>query len=60
MQKSSENAPGGEVVAETIYRAVTDGSWKMRYPINTKGMLLLRRFLPDSLFQAVIRMALMK
>ena len=60
MQKSGENAPGGEVVAETIYRAVTDGTWKMRYPVNTKGMLLLRRLLPDSLFQAVIRMALVK
>jgi short-subunit dehydrogenase len=60
MQKSGENAPGGEVVAETIYRAVTDGSWKLRYPVNSKGLLFLRRFLPDSLFQAVIRMALTK
>jgi short-subunit dehydrogenase len=60
MQKNGENAPGGEVVAETIYRAVTDGTWKMRYPVNTKGLLLLRRFLPDSLFAAIMRMALTK
>lgn len=60
MQKSGENAPGGEIVAQTIYRAVNDGTWKLRYPVNTKGLLLLRRFLPDSLFQAVMRMALVK
>lgn len=60
MQKSGENAPTGEVVAETIYRAVNDGTWKLRYPVNTKGLLFLRRFLPDSLFSRVIRMALMK
>ena len=60
MQKAGETAPGGEVVAQTIYRAVNDGTWKLRYPVNTKGMLLLRRLLPDSLFQAVIRLALMK
>ncbi len=60
MQKAGENAPGGEVVAETIYRAITDGTWKMRYPINTKGMLFLRRFLPDSLFQAIIRAAILR
>lgn len=60
MLKAGENAPGGEVVAETIYRAVTDGSWKMRYPVNTKGMLFLRRILPDGLFQALIRAVLIK
>jgi short-subunit dehydrogenase len=58
MQKSGENAPGADVVAETIYRAINDGTWKLRYPVNTKGMLFLRRFLPDSLFMRVIRAAL--
>lgn len=58
MQKSGENAPSGEVVAATIYRAVNDGTWKLRYPINTKGMLFLRRILPDSLFSKIIRLAL--
>lgn len=60
MKRAGENAPGGEIVAEKIYQAVTDGTWKLRYPVNTKGMLFLRRILPDSLFQAVIRMALMR
>ena len=60
MQKQGENAPDGRIVAETIYEAVTDGSKKMRYGVNTKGMLKARRFLPDSLFFRVIKSALMK
>lgn len=60
MQKAGENAPDGEIVAQAIYQAVTDNSWKLRYPVNTKGLLILRRFLPDSLFSKVIRTILMK
>lgn len=60
MQKSSENAPDGEIVAQTIYRAVNDGTWKLRYPVNTKGILFLRRFLPDSIFMMIIRNVLSK
>ena len=60
MQKAGENAPDGSIVAETIYTAVTDDSWKMRYAVNTKGILLARKLLPDSLFFAVVRNALVK
>ena len=60
MQKAGEEAPGGEFVAETIYEAVTDGSRKMRYNVNTKGMLLARRFLPENLFFKVIKSVLLK
>ncbi len=60
MQKAGADAPDGSVVAETIYTAVTDDSWKMRYPVNTKGLLLARKLLPDSLFFAVVRNALVK
>jgi NAD(P)-dependent dehydrogenase (short-subunit alcohol dehydrogenase family) len=60
MQKSGEEAPDGSVVAQTIYDAVTDGSKKLRYGVNTKGMLLARRFLPDSLFAAVMRKAILR
>jgi short-subunit dehydrogenase len=59
MQKFGKIAPGGEVVAEKIYRAVADGTWKLRYPVNSKGMLLLRRFLPDSLFMMATRIRLL-
>jgi NAD(P)-dependent dehydrogenase (short-subunit alcohol dehydrogenase family) len=60
MLKAGENAPGGIVVAEAIFQAATDDSKKMRYPVNTKGMLLARRFLPDSVFQSVIKNAILK
>ncbi len=60
MQKASEDAPDGSVVAQTIYDAVTDNSSKMRYNVNTKGMLLARRFLPENLFFKVIKSTLVK
>lgn len=60
MQKAGKEAPDGRVVAETIYEAVTDGSKKMRYGANTKGILTARRFLPDSLFFKVIKGAILK
>jgi short-subunit dehydrogenase len=55
MQKAGSEAPDGTVVAQTIYDAVTDGSKRLRYGVNTKGMLLARRFLPDSIFNRLIR-----
>ncbi len=60
MQKNGADAPDGRVVAETIYRAVTDGSKQMRYGVNTKGLLTLRKLLPDSLFFKIIKSAMMK
>jgi NAD(P)-dependent dehydrogenase (short-subunit alcohol dehydrogenase family) len=60
MQKAGAEAPDGRVVAETIYEAVTDGSKKLRYSVNTKGILAARRFLPDSLFFKVIKSAVLK
>jgi NAD(P)-dependent dehydrogenase (short-subunit alcohol dehydrogenase family) len=46
-----------EVTAKVIYRAVTDKSWKLRYPAggNAGLLLTLRSLLPDALFQAMIR-----
>jgi short-subunit dehydrogenase len=60
MKKAGEDAPGGSVVADAIFEAVTDGKTKMRYPVNTKGMLLARRFLSDGLFSRVIKNAILK
>lgn len=60
MQKSGQDAPDGKIVADTIYQAVTDDSWKLRYGVNTKGILLARKFLPDSLFFSLIKNALIK
>jgi short-subunit dehydrogenase len=60
LQKAGETAPDGRVVAETIYDAVTDDSWKMRYPVNSRAILTARRLLPDSLFLPFVRRAVMK
>lgn len=60
MQKAGEEAPDGEVVAQTIYEAVTDGSKKLRYGVNTKGILTLRRLLPERLFFAIIKKIILK
>jgi NAD(P)-dependent dehydrogenase (short-subunit alcohol dehydrogenase family) len=55
MMKAGNDAPGPAVVAEAIYTAVNDGSWKMRYPANSRLVLTLRKLLPDSLFFAIVR-----
>jgi len=60
MQKTGETAPDGTVVAQAIYDAVTDNSNKLRYGVNTKGLLALRRFLPDWAFFKVIKTVVMK
>lgn len=57
MQKAGENAPDGSLVAEVIYNAVCDGSWKMRYSANSKMLLTLRKLLPDPLFFWIVRTA---
>lgn len=60
MQKAGKDAPDGSVVAATIYEAVTDDSKKLRYGVNTKGILAARRFLPDWAFFKVIKGAILK
>jgi NAD(P)-dependent dehydrogenase (short-subunit alcohol dehydrogenase family) len=60
MKKAGETAPDGRVVAETIYEAVTDGTKKMRYGVNTKNILLARKLLPDWAFFRVIKGAILK
>lgn len=60
MQKAGETAPGPEVVANAIFKAATDGSWKIRYQANSRMILCLRRLLPDSMFNSIIRKAVLK
>ena len=60
MRKAGENAPDGTVVAQTIYEALTDGSKKMRYPVNSKMVLTARKLLPDWAFFRVIKGAVLK
>lgn len=60
MHKAGANAPDGGIVAEAIYEAVTDGSKKMRYSVNTKGLLTARKILPDSLLFKIIRQSILR
>ncbi len=60
MQKAGETGPDGSVVAEVIYAAATDGSWKMRYPVNSRAILTLRRLLPDALFLPIVRKVVLR
>jgi len=55
LRKAGETAPDGSIVAQTIYDAVTDRSKRLRYGVNTKGILVARRILPQNIFAALIR-----
>lgn len=58
MEKAGATAPGPELVARVIYKAVTDGSWRLRYAANGAALLSLRRLMPESWFRGVIRLAI--
>lgn len=60
MDKGGNEAPDGSAVAEVIYDAVTDGSRKLRYPINTKGLLRLRGLMPESAFFFLVKRIFLK
>ncbi len=60
MKKAGEDAPDGSAVAEAIYRSVTDGTRRMRYRVNTKGLITLRRLLPEGMFLRVVRSVILK
>lgn len=56
-QEAGEKAPGPEVVAQKIYKAATDNSWRLRYPVGSgaPALMLLRKFFPTSTFNSVVR-----
>jgi NAD(P)-dependent dehydrogenase (short-subunit alcohol dehydrogenase family) len=60
MHKYGEEAPKGIVVAEAIYDAVTDKGRRLRYGVNTKGILTFRRVLPEGLFFRLIKNLILK
>ncbi|MBN1937004.1 MAG: SDR family oxidoreductase [Anaerolineae bacterium] len=51
-EAAMRNATLPRVVARTIYRAATDGSWRLRYPVGGDAwqVTLFRRLLPERLF----------
>lgn len=60
IQKAGADALGSESVAAATYRAATDGSKKMRYPVNAKMVLAAREILPDNLFFKIVKAATLK
>lgn len=60
MQKEGHNAPGPEVVAETIFKAAGDKSSRLRFPVNSRSLLTLRKLIPDALAFAIVKMQLIK
>jgi NAD(P)-dependent dehydrogenase (short-subunit alcohol dehydrogenase family) len=57
LAKIGESGSPPEFVANIIYQAVTDGSWRLRYPAGgNAGMLIgLRKLLPDWLFEQIVK-----
>lgn len=55
LQNAGDSAPDGRIVAQTIYDAATDGTKRLRYGVNTKGMLVARRLLPFRMFYSIIK-----
>ena len=60
MREGNKSAPDGSVVASVIYDAVTDGSKRLRYGVNTKGLLMMRSLLPASGFRFLTRKIFLK
>lgn len=57
MLNSGRSGSHPSVIAQLIYKAATDSSWRLRYSggTNAKLSLTMRRLLPDSLFNGIIR-----
>jgi NAD(P)-dependent dehydrogenase (short-subunit alcohol dehydrogenase family) len=59
--KVLQNASEPYVVARVIYKAATDGSWRLRYTVGLDAWQvgLMRRLLPDRLFFRVLEKAVL-
>jgi NAD(P)-dependent dehydrogenase (short-subunit alcohol dehydrogenase family) len=54
VEQSEERAPGCEGVASVIFKAATDQSWRLRYPVQAGPLLALHAALPDALWSALL------
>ena len=60
MREGGATAPDGSTVANVIYDAVTDRTNRLRYPVNTKGILGLRGILPAGAFRFLTKKIFLK
>jgi NAD(P)-dependent dehydrogenase (short-subunit alcohol dehydrogenase family) len=51
-------SPTAEIVAKTIFRAATDGSERLRYPVANGPIPWLHRILPDAIWRRLLRLEL--
>jgi len=60
MNKLGKTGFPASLVAETIYKASTDNSWRLRYPVGgAETLLIMRKLLPDFLFTKLIEQVMM-
>ena len=52
--RSDVDAPPPEKVAETVFKAATDRSRRLRYPVGVGPFLLLRALMPDAMWRSMI------
>lgn len=62
MNEAGAKGAAPEKVAKAIWAAVTDGSSRLRYVVgaDAKGLLALRRIVPDGAYRSIIRGQLLK
>ena len=56
--RADQRAPGCERVAKMIFKAATDHSDRLRYPVHGRLLLAMRAMLPDALWRAVLLAAM--
>jgi hypothetical protein len=54
VEYSDRRAPSAEPVAEAIYRAGTDRSSRLRYPVNGRMMLAMHALMPEALWRGMM------
>ncbi|GAA4408996.1 oxidoreductase [Nibrella viscosa] len=56
-RQAGVDAPGPEVVAQKIFQAANDRSFRLRYPVGNQSpwLLALRRFVPLSWFHGIVK-----
>ena len=56
-QKAGADAPGPDVVAEKIFVAANDRSFRLRYPVGSQSpwLLAIRRIIPLSWFHGIVK-----
>lgn len=60
MNSFGEKGASPKRVAKTIYKAASSNNRKLRYPVGSMGMLLLRKLLPDSIFNGAFGYVIMR